>query len=39
MVEYPEFYSFNTNMKISNRLQNLATVVKVVRHNLYHVLG
>lgn len=26
-------------MKISNRLQNLATVVKMLRCNLYHVLG
>lgn len=26
----PEFYSFNSNMKIYNSLQNLATVVKMI---------
>lgn len=38
-LEYPEFYSVNTAMKTSNSLQNLATVMKMIRCNLYHVLG
>lgn len=37
-LEYTQLYSFNTNMKISNSVQNLATVVKMIGCNLYPAL-